>query len=109
MFYKDNTVYPKFKGATKLYEGADEVDPSKYEDRCCDVKAVLEIGGILRNGDKTSLQMKSYEALVKEPEHVGLVPMAFKKKSFFVTWNGYKKLFFFFTSHFFLKNCVLNF
>ena len=77
MFYKDNTVYPKFKAATKLYEGVDEVDPSKYEDRCCDVKAVLEIGGILINDDKTSLQLKWYEALVKEPEHVRLVPMEF--------------------------------
>ena len=77
VFYKDNTVYPKFKAATKLYEGVDEVDPSKYEDRCCDVKAVLEIGGILINDDKTSLQLKWYEALVKEPEHVRLVPMEF--------------------------------
>ena len=31
--YKDNTE--------KLYEGADEVDPSEYEGQMCDVKAVL--------------------------------------------------------------------
>ena len=77
VFYKDNTVYPKFKAATKLYEGADKVDSSEYEDRCCDVKAVLEIGGILLNGDQTSLQLKLYEVLVKEHarEHVRLVDM----------------------------------
>ena len=58
VFYKDNTVYLKFKAATKLFEGADEIDPAEYEDRCCDVKVVLEIGVILLNGDKTSLQLK---------------------------------------------------
>ena len=75
VFYKDNTIYPKFKATTKLYEGVDEVEYSKYEDKCCNFKAVLEIGGILLNGDKTSLQVKVYEALVKEHvrEHVRLV------------------------------------
>ena len=75
VIYKDNTIYSKFKAGTKLYEGVDEVDASKYEDKCCDVKAVLEIGGILSNGDKTSLQVKVYEALVKEHvrEHIRLV------------------------------------
>ena len=75
VFYKDNTIYPKFKATTKLYEGANEVDASKYDDRCCDVKGVLEIGGILLNGDQASLQLKLYEALVKEHvrEHVRLV------------------------------------
>ena len=75
VFYKDNTVYPKFKATTKLYKGADKIDPSKYEDRCCDVKAVLEIGSILLNSDKTSLQLEVYEALVKEHvrEHVRVV------------------------------------
>ena len=43
VFYKDNTVYPKFKATTKLYESADEIDPAEYEDRFSDVKAVLEI------------------------------------------------------------------
>ena len=75
VFYKDNTIYPKFKATTKLYEGVNEVDHSKYEDRACDVKAVLEIGGILLNGDQTSLQVKVYEALVREHvcEHVRMV------------------------------------
>ena len=79
VFYKDNTIYPKFKTDTKLYEGADEVDASKYEGQMCDVKAVLEIGGILLNGDKTSLQVKLYEALVREPvhDHVPLVDTEF--------------------------------
>ena len=75
VFYKDNTVYPKFKATTKLYEGADETDPAEYEDTCCDVKTVLEISGILLNGDKTRLQLKVYKALVKEHvrEHVWVV------------------------------------
>ena len=71
VFYKDNTVYLKFKATMKLYEGANEIDPARYEDRCCNIKAVLEIGGILLNGDKMSLQLKVYEALVKE--HVRVV------------------------------------
>ena len=41
LFYKDNMIYPKLKPTSKLYEGAVEVDVSKYEDRACDVKAVL--------------------------------------------------------------------
>ena len=48
------TVYPKFKANTKLYEMEGEIDPLKYEDKRCDVKAVLEIGGIRLNGDRTS-------------------------------------------------------
>ena len=81
VFYKGNTIYPKFKADTKHYEGADEVDASKYEGQMCDVKAVLEIGGILLNGDKTSLQLKVYEALVQEHvrEHVCLIGTEFKK------------------------------
>ena len=76
VFYKDNTVHPKFKPHTKLYEGANEVEASKYENRTCDVKAVLEVRGILLNGEKTSLQLKVYKALVKEHEyeHVRLIP-----------------------------------
>ena len=75
VFYKDNTVYPKFKPHMKLYESTNEVKASKYENRTCDVKAVLEVGGILLNGEKTSLQLKVYEALVKEHEyeHVRLI------------------------------------
>ena len=79
VFYKDNTIYPKFKADTKLYEGVDEVDVLKYEGQMCDVKAVLEIGGILLNGEKTSLQLKVYEALVREyvREHVRLIGTEF--------------------------------
>ena len=75
VFYKDNTVYPKFKPHTKLYEGANEVEASKYENPTCDVKAVLEVGGILLNSEKASLQLKVYEVLVKEHEyeHVRLI------------------------------------
>ena len=79
VFYKDNTIYPKFKADTKLYEGADEVEPSKCEGQMCDVKAILEIGGILLNGKKTSLQLKVYEALVREHvrEHIRLIGTEF--------------------------------
>ena len=60
LYRKDGrvTIYPKFKANTKLYETKGEIDPLKYEDKRCDVKAVLEIGGILLNGDQTSLQIK---------------------------------------------------
>ena len=66
------------KPFVKFYEVGGEVDVSDYEDRCCDVKAVLEVTGILFNGDKIGLQVKVYEALVKESvrEHVRLVDMA---------------------------------
>ena len=77
LFYNDDTVYAKLKSTTKFYEGPDEVDVSKYEDRLCDVKAVLEIGCILLNGDKTSLQLKVYEALVRDPVHVRMIGTEF--------------------------------
>ena len=71
------TVYPKFNEQTKLYETGGEIDSMKYEDKRCDVKAVLEVGGILLSGEKASLQMKLYEALVEEHvyERVRLVDM----------------------------------
>ena len=73
----DNTIYPKLKPWTKFYEDDDEIDVLEYEEKVCDVKAVLEIGGILLNGDNAILQLKVYEALVKEHvrEHVRLVDM----------------------------------
>ena len=73
----DNTIYPRLKTLTKFYDLDGEIDPLKYEEKICDVKAVLEIGGILLNGDNASLQLKIYEALVKEHvrEHVRLVDM----------------------------------
>ena len=80
LFYgnDENTIYPKSKPSVKFYETDGEVDVFKYEDKMCDVKAVLEVGGILLNGDNVSLQVKVYEALVKEHvrEHVRLVDMA---------------------------------
>ena len=82
LFYGDdeNTIYPKLKPSVKFYEvDGEEVDVSEYEDKTCDVKAVLEVTGILFNGDKIGLQVKVYEALVKENvrKHVRLVGMAF--------------------------------
>ena len=80
LFYGDdeNTIYPKLKPSVKFYEVGGEVSVSGYEDKCCDVKAVLEVTGILFNGEKIGLQVKVYEALVKESvrEHVRLVDMA---------------------------------
>ena len=79
LFYgkDDTTIYPKLKPSTKFYETNCEIDPLKYQDKHCEVKAVLEIGGILLNGDNVSLQLKVYEVLVKEHvrEHVRLVDM----------------------------------
>ena len=77
VFYSNDekTIYPKLKSDVKFYETEKgEIDVDKYEDKICDVKAVLEIGGILLNGDNASLQLKVYEALVKEHvrEHVRL-------------------------------------
>ena len=76
VFY-GKTIYPKLKPGTKFYEIDVEIDPLKYEEKRCDVKAVLEVGDILLNGDNASLQLKVYEAMVKEhvSEHVRLVDM----------------------------------
>ena len=80
LFYGDygNMIYPKLKPCVKFYETDGEIDVFKYENKLCDVKAVLEVGGILLNGDNVSLQVKVYEALVQEHvrEHVRLVDMA---------------------------------
>ena len=81
LFYGDggNTIYPKLKPYVKFYESNfGEIDVFKYANKICDVKAVLEVGGILLNGDNVSLQVKVYEALVKEHvrKHVRLVDMS---------------------------------
>ena len=77
LFYGDDEdiIYPKLKPSVKFYEVDGEVDVSEYEDKCCDVKAVLEVTGVLF---KIGLQVKVYEALVKENvrKHVRLVDMA---------------------------------
>ena len=79
LFYGDygNMIYPKLKPYVKFYDTEGEIDVFKYEEKICDVKAVLEVGGILLNGDNVSLQVKVYEALVKDHvrEHVRLVDM----------------------------------
>ena len=79
LFYGDygNMIYPKLKPYVKFYDTEGEIDVFKYEEKMCDVKAVLEVGGILLNGDNVSLQVKVYEALVKDHvrEHVRLVDM----------------------------------
>ena len=71
------TIYPKFKKHTKIYENGEEIEPAKYARKNCDVKAVLEVEGIILNGEKTNLQVKVYDAIVREKtyEHVRLVDM----------------------------------
>ena len=68
LFYgkDDNTIYPKLKTSTSFYEVEGEIDPMKYEEKHCDVKATLEINGILLNGDDVSLQVKVFDALIRE-------------------------------------------
>ena len=80
LFYGEygNMIYPKLKPYVKFYESDfGEIDVFKYEEKICDVKAVLEVGGILLNGENVTLQVKVYEALVKEHvrKHVRLVDM----------------------------------
>ena len=79
LFYGDygTMIYPKLKLYVKFYDSDGEIDVFKYEDKICDVKAVLEVGGILLNGNNVSLQVKVYEALVKDHvrDHVRLVDM----------------------------------
>ena len=79
LFYGEygNTIYPKLKRYVKFYEDGDKINPLKYDEKICDVKAVLEVGGILLNGENVSLQVKVYEALVKEHvrKHVRLIDM----------------------------------
>ena len=76
------TVYPKFKKFTKFYEDGEEIDPMKYERKNCDVKAVLEIEGIVLNGEKANLQVKIYEAMVRKKvyEHVRLLDLEWLKE-----------------------------
>ena len=79
LFYGEygNTIYPKLKRYVKFYEDGDEINTLKYDEKICDVKAVLEVGGIFLNGENVSLQVKVYEALVKEHvrKHVRLIDM----------------------------------
>ena len=80
LFYGEygNTIYPKLKRYVKFYDSDFvEIDVFKYDEKICDVKAVLEVGGILLNGGNVSLQVKVYEAMVKDHvrEHVRLIDM----------------------------------
>ena len=61
LFHGDggNTIYPKLKPYLKFYDSDfSEIDVFKYDEKICDVKAVLEVGGILLNGENVSLQVK---------------------------------------------------
>ena len=69
LFYgkDENTIYPRLKPSTKFYEpDSAAIEPLNYEDIRIDVRATLEIGGILLDGDAASLQVKVFDALVRE-------------------------------------------
>ena len=73
--FKRKVVKASFRPDTRFYEGAKEVDYFKYGLQC-EVKAVLEIVGILWEVGETSLQVKVYDALVRDPfryEHIRMV------------------------------------
>ena len=59
----------------------EKIDPMKYERKNCEIKAVLEIEGILlkedTEGHTANLQVKIYEAMVREKvcEHVWILDM----------------------------------
>ena len=68
------TIYAKLEKSkskilTKFYQGGKEVDPMIYEGEHCEVKAALLISGISIREEKVNLQVKVYEAVVKEKEY----------------------------------------
>ena len=76
------TIYPKIRDWSIFYgEDNMEIDPMKYFRKSCEVKAVLEIEGIILKEDtegcKASLQVKIYEAKVykKVYKHVRILDM----------------------------------
>ena len=73
------TIYPKIRDWSIFYdENENEIDPMVYERKNCEVKAVLEIEGILLKEDgNASLQVRVYEAKVckRRYEHVRILDM----------------------------------
>ena len=68
------TIYAKLEKSgskilTKFYQGEEEIDPMTYEGKHCEVKAALLIGGISVCEERANLQVKVYEAMVKEKEY----------------------------------------
>ena len=59
----------KSKILTKFYQEEKEIDPMIYEGKHCEVKAALLISGISVREDKANLQVKVYEAMVKEKKY----------------------------------------
>ena len=58
-------------------ENGAEIDPMVFEGKRCELKAVLEIEGIIVSEDKSSLQLKVYEAMIRKKvyEHVRILDM----------------------------------
>ena len=78
--FERKVIKARFRPDTTFYKGADEVDYFKYEKRQFEVKAVLEISGIWLEDGETSLQVKVYDALVRDPfryEHIRMVGTKF--------------------------------
>ena len=72
------TVYAKIRDRSVFYdEQGKEIDPIIYERKSCEVKAVLEIEGIILSEAKASLQVKIYEAMVRKRvyKHVRILDM----------------------------------
>ena len=72
-----NSVYPKIRENSVFYGDDNEtIDPfEKFERKACDVKAVLEIEGVIVKEEKYSLQLKIYEAKIYKKKHVRLLDL----------------------------------
>ena len=65
------TIYPKIRDFEEYKsvfydEKGEEIDVMEFEGKRCEIKAVLEIEGIILSKDKSSLQIRVYEAMVRK-------------------------------------------
>ena len=65
------TIYPKIRDFEEYKsvfydEKGEEIDVMEFEGKRCKIKAVLEIEGIILSEDKSSLQIRVYEAMVRK-------------------------------------------
>ena len=76
------TIYPKIRDFEEFRsvfydEKGEEIDPMNFKKKHCEIKAVLEIEGILVREDSASLQVKIYECMVRKKvyEHTRILNM----------------------------------
>ena len=76
------TIYPKIRDFEEYKsvfydEKGVEIDPMELEGKRCEIKCVLEIEGIILSEDKSSLQVRIYEAMVRKKvyEHKKILDM----------------------------------